>query len=88
MVVTSRAPGPGTARCSEATSCASGSTCVAADLTNAARSVSPLRGAYSHTCRPSGSATWVPGMITEPSPEKCTSSQCSLRLNRVGGMFA
>ncbi len=88
IVVTSRAPAAGTARCSEATNCASERTWVAADLTSAARSVSPLRGAYSQTWRPSGSATWVPGMITEPSPEKCTSSQCSLRLNRVGGMFA
>ncbi|COX95835.1 Uncharacterised protein [Mycobacterium tuberculosis] len=48
----------------------------------------PSRGAYSQTCRPSGRATWVPGMYVEPSPEKCAGSQCSLRLNRVGGMFA
>ena len=33
-------------------------------------------------------ATWLPGMTTDASPEKCASSQCSLRLNRVGGMFA
>ncbi|CFE86767.1 Uncharacterised protein [Mycobacterium tuberculosis] len=30
----------------------------------------------------------MPGMYVEPSPEKCAGSQCSLRLNRVGGMFA
>ena len=86
-VVTSRASSAGTARCSYAVSFASGSTCTAAAFTSAARSVAP-RGAYSQTCRPSGIATWVPGMMSEPSPENRTSSQCGLRRKRVGGMSA
>ncbi len=45
-------------------------------------------GAYSQTCLPSGIATWLPGIITELSPVKRASSQCGLRRNRVGGMFA
>ena len=45
-------------------------------------------GAYSQTWRPSGVATWLPGIITELSPVKRASSQCGLRRNRVGGMFA
>ena len=90
IVVTSGRPQPGTARCSAAVTCASGSTSAAAAFTNVGQiRRRPYAGLYSQTWRPSGSATWAPGMITELLPaEKCTSSQCSLRLNRVGGMFA
>ncbi|SHV45565.1 Uncharacterised protein [Mycobacteroides abscessus subsp. abscessus] len=89
-VVTRREPSPGMARCSNAVSAASGSTCAAAAFTNlasAAASTSP-RGAYSHTCRPSGVATWLPGSMAELSAVKCASSQCGLRLKRVGGIGA
>ena len=86
-VVTSRAPSPGTARCSNAVSLASGRTCAAAAFTNAPRSATPF-GAYSHTWRPSGVATWLPGIITELSPVNFASSQCGLRRKRVGGMLA
>ena len=41
-VVTRREPSPGIARCSNAVSMASGSTCAAAAFTSAARSVAPL----------------------------------------------